>query len=201
MIIYNKKSNDLTENMISIFEIGIDMRAIALMRTYSGNFEGFDIVLVEDTKNITTCNLKYPSGLLKRSYLLFSGNELGSKLTHMEWKVDGERVMELYGVNDDELESDLTVEQLREKALLRVSDDYVSKELEERCMSVFERENIENITTVHDKNGKPRHVDKGYFDIYWKDELIAIVIYGECKNDSKFVCTMENRLERQCFRR
>ena len=109
--------------------------------------------------------------------------------------------MELYGVNDDELESDLTVEQLREKALLRVSDDYVSKELEERCMSVFERENIENITTVHDKNGKPRHVDKGYFDIYWKDELIAIVIYGECKNDSKFVCTMENRLERQCFRR
>lgn len=191
MIIYNEKLNDLTENMISIFGIGIDMRAIALMRTYGENFEGFDIVLVEDTKNITTCNLKYPSGLLKRNWLLFSGYELKSKLTYASWKVDGERVVELYGVNDDELESDLSIEELREKSILRVVDD-VSRELEERCVSVFNLENIKNITTIHDEDGKIQHVDKGYFDIYWKDELISTVIYGN--NNTEFIETMKNRL-------
>lgn len=193
MIVYNKKLNELTEKMISIFEIDIDMRAIALTRTHGGNFEGFDIVLAEDVRNITMCELKYPSGLLKRSYSLFSGYELRSKLTHASWKIDGERVMELYGVDDEELESDLTIEELREKALLRVAHD-ISKVLEERCVKIFKQENIKNLTAIHDKNGEIHHVDKGWFDVYWKNELIATIVYGN--NDSEFIETIKNRLSK-----
>ena len=96
-------------------------------------------------------------------------------------KVDGERVMELYKVDDDELESDYTVEELHEKTIPRVAK-IVSEILEERVLERIESDG-------YDK--------EGVYHIFWQSDNIGEILFNEEKYDEDYIKMIQYSLDRR----
>lgn len=175
MILYNKRFEELVDKINKIQHMEID---IAVYMEITNN---------NDINLYTANNLSHATYSIKHAVVtcttwrVVEGSRIRGCFNSERDKVDGERVMELYKVDDDELESDYTVEELHEKTTPRVAK-IVSEILEERVLERIESDG-------YDK--------EGVYHIFWQSDNIGEILFNEEKYDEDYIKMIQYSLDRR----
>lgn len=150
MILYKKGFEEFIEKIIKIQKLGVNISI------YMENIKANSINLyIANNISRGTYIIKHP-GIANTTWRVIEGYRICGFFSTQKYKIEGERVRELYGVDDDEIESDYTIEELELKALPRTAK-LVADVLEERIVERIDSEGLE----------------EGSYDIFWQSEMIG----------------------------
>lgn len=175
MILYNKKFEELVNKINKMQHMKID---IAVYMEITNNND-INLYIANNISHATYSIIH--AAATCTTWRVVEGSRIRGYFNSERDKVDGERVMELYGVDDDELESDYTVAELHEKTIPRVAK-IVSEILEERVLERIESDG-------YDK--------EGVYNIFWQSDNIGLILLNEEKYDEDYIKMIQYSLERR----
>lgn len=172
MILYNNNFEKLVESVVKIHRLGID---IAI---YMENVNKSINLYIANNLSHATYSIKHAI-ITNTTWRIIDGKSVIQHLNSEIYKVDAERVKELYGVDDDEIESDYTPEELEQKALLRTTK-VVTDVLEERVIERLESEGFK---------------EERLYNIFWQSEMIGMFLPNTDDCESDYIKMLQSDLD------
>lgn len=175
MILHNKKFEEFIKKVIEIQMLGVD---IAI---YMENAEVNSVNLyIANNLNRATYNIKY-AAITNTTWRIVEGRRICESFNSEKYKLDAERVKELYGVDDDEMESDYTIEDLELKALPRTA---------KVILGVLEERMLERIAS-----GK--YSEEKTYNIFWQSNMIGVFLPNKENYEDDCIKMLQSDLDRR----